>query len=62
MSKRQIVSIVQLCFLASLVSITLSANMARGGDCLAAPGLATPGGHWYFRTERNNTEKVLALE
>ena len=61
MSKRQIVSIVQLCFLASLVSITLSANMARGGDCLVAPGLATPGGHWYSHG-KNNTEKVLALE
>ena len=61
MSKRQIVSIVQLCFLASLVSITLSANMARGGDCLAAPGLATPGGHWYFRTERTTQKKCWHL-
>jgi hypothetical protein len=61
MSKRQIVSIVQLCSLASLVSITLSAKMARGDDCLAGPGLATPGSHWYFRTERTTQKRCWHL-
>ena len=61
MSERQICSIVQLCLFASLVCITLSATMARAVECLAAPGLATPGGHWYFRTERTTQKKCWHL-
>ena len=61
MSVRQIVSIMLVCSVASGVSITLSTNMARAGDCLVAPGSATPGRHWYYLTDRATQKKCWHL-
>ena len=37
------------------------ANTARANDCLAAPSSATPGRHWYYRTERGTQKKCWHL-
>jgi hypothetical protein len=61
MSARRTISIVLACSVASGVSITLSTNMARAGDCLVAPGAAAPGRHWYYLTDRATQKKCWHL-
>jgi hypothetical protein len=62
MSGRRIVSIMLVCSVASGVSITLSTNMARADDCLVSPGSATPGRHWYYRTDTATQKKCWHLD
>jgi hypothetical protein len=62
MSGKRVVSIMLVCSVASGVCITLSANMARADGCLVAPGSATPGRHWYYRTERATQKKCWHLD
>lgn len=57
MSGKHFILIVLVCSLVSSVSITLLAYPARADDCLAAPGPATPGAHWYYRTEKATQKK-----
>lgn len=58
MSRRGIVALV---IVASGVSIGVLADTARADDCLAAPSSATPGRHWYYRTDRATKKKCWHL-
>jgi hypothetical protein len=56
---KRIVSIMLVCLIT--LSITLSANIARAGDCLVAPGSTTSGHHWYYFTDRATQKKCWHL-
>lgn len=61
MLERPIILFMLLCSAASLAALSVSSNIARADDCLVAPGPTSPGGHWYYRTERATQKKCWHL-